>query len=141
MRTIIIGGPMTGKSTLALMLMSPSTPIYCGDPASKAREVYDSVTYLPDGLLFSGDGGAADWIAHNWFPKAGPWVCEGQVMARALRRWLEGGPPSCDRIIVLRHQYPGATPRQQALHKGVLKVWIEIEPRCRHLVKEKADVL
>lgn len=145
MRTVIVGGPRCGKSWLARELANETTeghgplgtaPIFCGDPLSKVKEPMPTVHYLPEGLPFSGDDGAAQWIVDNWFRLPGPWVCEGHVMARALRRWLnaeeqygtDDGHLPCDRIIVLENHHPMAkvTDGQRAMHKGVMKVWDEI---------------
>jgi len=145
MRTVIVGGPRCGKSWLAadlsLNTSEGSGPlgtaqIYCGDPLSKVKEPMPTVHYLPEGLPFSGDNGAAQWIVDNWFAMPGPWVCEGHVMARALRRWMHAPEQygsaddhfPCDRIIVLENHHPLAevTGQQRAMHKGVMKVWSEI---------------
>jgi hypothetical protein len=133
-RTIIVGGPRTGKSWLAAKLANAGpngVRVYCGDPLSKVKDPEPGVNYLPEWLPFAGDDGAAAWVVNNWFMLPGPWICEGHVMARAIRRWLEyavTSAPVADRIIVLRNQRPGCNPTkgQVAMHKGVLKVWDEI---------------
>lgn len=129
-RIVIVGGPSRGKSTLAHVLRgNHGTPVFCGDPASKVlyRKLY--TTYLPEGLPFAGNGGAAAWVCRNWFPMPGPWICEGHVMARALRRWVDENPRKmpCDRIIVLdRAAHRETSNGQEAMHLGVMKVWREI---------------
>ena len=132
-RIVIVGGPRTGKSTLARELRLLGFPTLCGDPESKVKEVEVGVEYLPEGLPVSGDDGAAQWVADNWFTRPGPWCCEGWVMARALRRWgaFENQihprrlAMPCERIIVLRRQYQAAVTKagQVAQHKGVFTVW------------------
>lgn len=125
-RVVIVGGPRRGKSTLADEL--GIRPVRCGDPKSKVKQPLDYVSYLPEGLRFAGAGGSSDWVARNWFPLDGPWICEGHVMARALRRWMqtEDGMP-CDKIIVLdRSAFGNVTPGQRAMHSGVMRVWREI---------------
>lgn len=136
MRTIIIAGPSRGKSTLAdEMHRATGVPVYCGDPASKVVHQKPYTRYLPEGLDFAGDGGGAAWVEKNWFRMPGPWVCEGHVMARALRRWLMGAHewprfgcvPPCDRIIVLdRAAHRPTSKGQESMHQGVMKVWREI---------------
>jgi hypothetical protein len=89
-------------------------------------------TSLPEGLPFAGDGGGSDWVARNWLRQPGPWICEGHMMARALRRWLEQGNAGtpADRIIVLdcpAHRYTGEG--RERMHRGVIKVWYEIAHR------------
>lgn len=114
----------------AAIARQSGSPVFCGDPRSKVKEPLADVTYLPEGLAFAGDGGGADWIATYWMRRPGPWVLEGHVMARALRRWLEqnrSGKP-CDKIIVLaRPAFVPELPGQASMHKGVMKVWREIE--------------
>lgn len=120
---------------MALELASHWTPILCGDPKSKVKDVEPGATYLPEGIPFSGDDGAAQWIADHWFTLPGPWVCEGHVMARALRRWLNSPEQygsaddhfPCDRIIVLdRPGFGMPSKGQEAMHTGVMTVWREI---------------
>lgn len=133
---MIVAGPSRGKSTLAHSLHTEhGLPVYCGDPASKVVYQKPHTHYLPEKLDFAGDGGASAWVCANWFTMPGPWICEGHVMARALRRWLNapeqsGSAPDhfpCERIIVLDKPAHRATNvGQEAMHKGVMKVWREI---------------
>lgn len=130
-RIVIVGGPSRGKSTEADRLHKlHGTPVFCGDPRSKVVYTKPYTTYLPEGLPFAGNGGAADWVCHHWFRMRGPWICEGHVMARALRRWADEYSPRvmpCDKIIVLdREAHRPTSPEQEAMHKGVMKVWREI---------------
>jgi len=143
MRVIIVGGPRTGKSTLAREYRAQGIPTFCGDPRSMVKEPEEGVTYLPDDLDFSGENGGAKWIAFRWFPMVGPWVCEGHVMARALRRWADGIPfdraPPADKIIVLRKQHDDAVtkPGQVSMHRAVMTVWDEIAWRFAGIVEER----
>lgn len=132
-RIVIVAGPRRGKSTLAQTMhtANPKLRRFCGDPLSKVKEPLVGVSYLPEGLGFSGDYGSAAWVARNWFTMPGPWICEGHVMARALRRWLAlmPGRMPCDKIIVLdRPAFGESLPGQEAMHKGVMTVWSEIAP-------------
>lgn len=146
-RIVIVGGPRTGKSWLAVVLelelakraRVERVPVRCGDPLSKVKDPLPRVEYLPEDLPFAGDDGAAQWVAGSWFAMPGPWICEGHVMARALRRWLakeeriwsdSEGPPMSHfpRIIVLENQRDDCdvSPGQRAMHKGVMRVWASI---------------
>lgn len=140
-RIIIVGGPRCGKSTLAREYAARGIPVFCGDPASRAKEVERDVTYLPEGLDFAGENGAAKFVSDQWFNAEGPWVCEGHVMARALRRWVDmrRHVPDDWRIIVLRNHHPVAavTPGQRAMHKGVMSVWDEIAHNFAHCTEER----
>jgi hypothetical protein len=135
-RIVIVGGPRRGKSTLACQIHAESrgvVPIFCGDPLSKVKEPDQHFTYLPEDIPFSGDDGAAQWIADNWFPMPGPWVLEGHVMARALHRWASMHwderhgrvlRAPADRIIVLdRPGFGFPSKKQNAMHKGVMTMW------------------
>lgn len=142
-RIIIVGGPRNGKSTLARSL---GLPHYCGDPLSKVKEPLNNVTYLPEGIDMYGDSGGGEWVWRNWFPLPGPWVFEGHVMARALRRWMRFAPESanrmaypCDKIIVLRRPHPKAviTEGQERMGRAVMTVWDEIEWRFRAISEER----
>jgi len=146
-RIVIVGGPRVGKSWLAcklggdehgasLRVYCGTVPLFCGDPLSTVKEPIDGVAYLPEGLPYAGDTGAAQWIVDNWFSMRGPWVLEGHVMARALRRWLNAPEQygsahdhfPCDRVIVFENQRHDCDLKrgQVAMHAGVLKVWREI---------------
>src|SRR5215471_18692626 len=131
-RIIIVGGPRCGKSTIARSYLARGVPVYCGDPAHLVKDREDGITYLPPGLTWS-DGSA--YVAQEWFPMPGPWVCEGQIMARVLRKWLRGSPPA-DHIVVLGHHHPKArpTPGQRAMHTAVMSIWREIAHRYRAIV-------
>lgn len=128
-RIVIVGGPRTGKSTLARGLRSEGLPTFCGDPASLAKEIEPGVTYLPERFAAKSEwSNGSAYVAENWLAAPGPWCCEGVVMARALRKF--SGPPP-DRIIVIANHCP-LTPvesGQAAMHKGVMTVWREIAAR------------
>lgn len=137
-RIIIIGGPLRGKSTLARELNAG--PIYCGDYRNAVRDPQEGVAYLPDEIPMFGDSGAApEWIVANWFSLPGPWVCEGWIMARALRRWNSAEAPA-DRIIVLDRPFGEPTKKQDAMHKGVMTVWREIAPRFAEISEEETEM-
>lgn len=127
-RVVIVGGPRCGKSWLARELATESgAPRFCGDPKSLVKEPFGGVTYLPEGLAMEDE--STRYIAENWFSLPAPWICEGWIMARCLRKWMslmQDYP--CDRVIVFLEQRPEIEllPGQMAQHKGVLTVWNSI---------------
>lgn len=139
-RIILVGGPRTGKSTIARTYRERGVPTFCGDPRSKAKEIEDGVVYLPEGLAWT-EG--SQYVADNWFTKAGPWICEGQIMARALRKWIRSHPKTmpADRIIVITNHHPDAAllPGQRAMHKSVMTVWHEIRRKLDGIAEYKTN--
>jgi hypothetical protein len=128
---VIVGGPRCGKSWLAREMATASgCARFCGDPRSLVKEPFGGVTYLPEGLAMEDE--STRWIVENWFTQPGPWVCEGWIMARALRKWLQlcSGSDSfpCDRVVVLAEQRPELEllPGQVRMHKAVMTVWDQI---------------
>lgn len=140
-RIVIVGGPRCGKSTLARQLREQGAPTFCGDPRSKVKEPEEDVTYLPEGFGMGPE--SSRFVADVWFAMPGPWVCEGHVMARALRKWAserEWHHMPCDRIIVLAHHHPDATvtAAQAAMHRGVIeKTWAEIAERYAPITEHR----
>lgn len=138
---IIVGGPRSGKSTIAEKYRSNGYHVRCGDPASAVKNYIPGVEYLPEGLDFSGDQGAAQWVVDHWFGAASaaalpghrPWIAEGHVMARALRRWAQNQPleqQPAERIIVLTGDPRVETSKgQDAMRKAVMTVWWDVSPR------------
>jgi hypothetical protein len=133
MRIVIVGGPSRGKSTTAHGIHERTgAPVFCGDPASTVKFQKPYTTYLPEGMDFGSE--SSRWIVDNWLPMPGPWVLEGHIMARVLRKWLDDSgtePPApvlpCDRVIVLDcPAHRQTNPRQEALHTRAMKIWDEI---------------
>jgi hypothetical protein len=129
-RVVIVGGPSRGKSTTAHEIHERTgAPVFCGDPASTVRFQKPYTVYLPEGMDFGSE--SSRWIVDNWLRMPGPWVLEGHVMARVLRKWMRGIPLGgsvdlfpCDRVIVL--DCPAHRPtdaRQEALHTRAMKIW------------------
>ncbi|HEX5768040.1 MAG TPA: hypothetical protein VFX94_07385 [Burkholderiales bacterium] len=129
-RIVIVGGPRCGKSQLSKALRAHGFPTFCGDPIDKVKEPEPRVTYLAEGMGM--DSASSRYIVDRWLPMPGPWVLEGHIMARVLRKWLDDdargdeGTGShtwpCDRIVVFEEQHPDAdlSARQVAHHKGVI---------------------
>jgi hypothetical protein len=145
-RVMIVGGCRLGKSTLARSL---GLPIFCGDPSDKVKDFEHGVTYLPSGLGFGSE--SSQWIVDNWLPMPGPWVIEGHVTARVLRKWLleitymteraESVPSPaypCDRIFVLTNEpWVELLPGQARLNETVREQWAQISDYFESIVEER----
>lgn len=110
-RVIIVGGPSTGKSTLAN---------YPRDFAAHVR--------CTDELV-----GVLEWSEVSaevalWISEPGPWIIEGVATARALRKWLAAAPgqPLDVVVVLMSHPFVELTKGQAAMAKGVATVWNEI---------------
>jgi len=109
MRTVICGGPKTGKTTLSQKHLAP--------------------IHHNDDCISAGWSEASGEIAHL-FDCPGPWTIEGVASVRALRKWLKHnrGKP-CDQVLFLTEvkSMDGYTPRHASMAKGVHTVFEEIE--------------
>lgn len=107
-RVVILGGPKTGKTTLA--------------------KTADCPVRHTDNTMGLGWSEGSEAVA-EWFDEPGPWVVEGVACARALRKWLQahpvGGLP-CDVIVVLHTPHVEWSKGQMAMTKGINKVFGEI---------------
>ena len=128
-RIAIIGGPRTGKTTLAHKL---------------ADGAFIPIRHTDD-LIEMGWSEASAYAA-KWFDEDGPWVIEGVAVGRALRKWLNANvshvfpgkdayKPSvetrvkpCDKLIVLTEPHMALGRGQETMAKGVFAVLDEIVP-------------
>jgi len=113
-RIVLVGGPRSGKSTLAVRLSERY-----GLPARHA-----------DALV-----GTLDWSEHSlevsrWLEEFGDFVIEGCSTARALRKWLERYPGAelGSTVVWLPDAIQRRSPSQEAMAKGVATVWAQIAP-------------
>lgn len=111
-RIVIIGGPGTGKTTLAADL-------------GLARGFKPRCT---DEVMSLGWSEASAEVS-KWLDVAGPWIIEGVAIARALRKWLQSHPEGkpCDMVRFLMVAYEPLTTGQWSMAKGIDTVWREIE--------------
>jgi len=116
-RIVILGGPRTGKTTLARQMIEGGA----GDGMG--------VSLHADDLIDLGWSEATQRIADSWFNEPGPWIIEGVALSRALRKWREAHPgeaPPVDRVIRLTTPHVELTKGQAAMAKGEETVWQEI---------------
>lgn len=112
MKIVILGGPITGKTTLAQQV---------------SVELDIKNVYHTDDLK-SMEWSAASEAASYWFDRPAPWIIEGVAVARALRKWLKRNPGKrLDiQIITLQRPYKPLLKGQLAMGRGVATVLREI---------------
>lgn len=112
---VIIGGPHTGKTTLAARLRDEL----------KIAKVMHSTDDLR-GYSWSEQSAAAS----QWFNEPGDWIVEGVSTARALRKWLAANPgqPLRAEVLVLNEAFTPLLRGQKTMTAGVHTVLRQIEP-------------
>lgn len=116
LKIAIVGGPKTGKTTLA-------------DKMGKQTGVRVLHT---DSVMALGWSEASERVA-GWFDLSGPLLVEGVAVARGLRKWLASHPDGkpCDRVLWLSVAHEELKPGQAAMAKGVETVLREITPELK----------
>lgn len=112
MRTLIAGGPRTGKTTLANELAAGL--------GISARHT--------DDLIWRASWGEDSVQVAKWLEAAGPWVIEGVTVPRALRKWLDAHPEGApaDLVVWLSTPRVALTHGQKAMSKAIATVWSEV---------------
>lgn len=132
----IVGGPRTGKSTLARQLAAGG-PILCTDPRGLVKDVESGVEYVPN---THADWSAASlYVAEVFLSRPGPWILDGVGLARALRKWrglFPGQPPPLERLVYLTVPVRELTEGQRRMTLGVKTVLAEIRPWLGALLEE-----
>lgn len=123
-RIVITGGPRTGKTTLATHLST-----HLRAPVAHT----DSITNV--------GWSQASLTVAAWFtgPEAGPWIVEGVVAPRALRKWLahhDTGTP-CDVVYWLAKPFVELSKGQLAMTVGIETVFSQIE---KELIRRNVEV-
>jgi len=67
-------------------------------------------------------------VASKWFDAPGPWLFEGVVMPRALRKWLARNPSGtpADLIVWINEPVVARSRGQHVMALGCQTVWNEI---------------
>lgn len=118
-RIVILGGPRTGKTTLADQMF--------GWHKLNGQSM---TLYHTDDIIHLGWSEASQHVADEWLTQPGPWIIEGVAVARALRKWREAHPgerPPVDRVIRLTEPHVELNKGQSTMAKGEASVWWEIE--------------
>lgn len=78
--------------------------------------------------------------ASKWFDEPGPWLFEGVVMPRALRKWLAANPEGrpADLIVFINQPVVERSRGQHVMALGCDTVWREIRPE---LLKRGQEIL
>lgn len=115
---VIVGGPHTGKTTLAGRL--------------KEELQIENVMHSTDDLIGLGWSEASAEAA-KWFSEPGDWIIEGVSTARALRKWLVANPnrPLAADILVLDEAFTPLLRGQQTMTTGIHTVFRQIEPELQ----------
>jgi len=119
-RIVILGGPRTGKTTLAMSTGQETATA----PVRHSDDLIEELKHLGKDAWSEGSRRVAEWL-----DAPGPWIIEGVALARALRKWREahpGEPPPVDKIIRLTTPHVALTKGQAAMAKGEETVWQEI---------------
>lgn len=109
MRTLIIGWPRTGKTTLAQEM---------GGGRST------------DEVMSMGWSEASEEVS-KWLDQPGDFIIEGVALPRALRKWQERNPgekPPVDKVILLNNPHETLTDGQIAMGKGMDTVMSQVLP-------------
>lgn len=111
MRTLVVGGPGVGKTTLSNMIAEQD-----GVPIRHT-----------DDLIPEHEWSTASEKVAAWFDADGPWIIEGVAVVRALRKWMatNAGKPA-DLVLLGMTPKRKLTPGQRTMTKGHETVWREV---------------
>lgn len=112
MRTVIVGGPRTGKTTRAL---------------AEGGEIIHT-----DALVGERDFSAQSQAVAEHLGKPESFTMEGVTAVRALRKWMRDHPGKpCDKVVRLTEPKVALSEGQRRLGVGCDTVFREIEPELR----------
>ena len=114
LKTVIVGGPRTGKTTLGDRIGAE-----CSVAVRHTDELVGKLAWGDDSLEVA-----------RWFDEPGEWVIEGVTAVRALRKWMSNNPGKLlvgVLVIYLRSPMVAQTSGQVSTSKGVQTIWSGIE--------------
>ncbi len=117
MRILIVGGPRTGKTTLARYLAQ-----HLAVPVKHTDDLIERLSWSEQ----------SNEVA-RWLDEPGPWLIEGVAAVRALRRWLAAHPEGrpCEAIYRCTEPVVELTARQETMAKGEATIWSEVNSALR----------
>ncbi len=142
-RICIVGGPRTGKTTLALQLRDAAL----SDPSTASLSLVHS-----DALIDEVSWSEQSEVLARKLDNPGPWIMEGVAVPRALRKWLAKRKVTdlalanvidkailrpCDIVYVLQRPHVERSKGQETMAKAVETVWKLVQPE---LLKRGVDV-
>lgn len=140
MRIAVMGPCRTGKTTLSTEIaehLGTSDVKHTGKrEATAERRKYDPKR--TDDLIARGWSEASEEASY-WFDAPGPWVIEGTMAVRAVRKWLErnSGKP-VDLVVWRTCPKVQRTSGQEAMAKGTQTIWRGVLPE---LLKRGVEVV
>lgn len=117
MKILIGGGPRCGKSTAAAAIAAA-----LGISNVRATDTTKDMEWSEASALVA-----------RWISEPGPWIIEGVVVPRAIRKWYKAGNTGkpADAVLWFDRPVVERTPGQDTMGKGCLTVWNEVEPVLR----------
>lgn len=112
-RVAVVGGPRTGKTTLAQTRLSDGFRVRHADDLKDTHE-----------------WSAASEEVARWLGEPGPWVVEGVAVVRGLRKWLAANPEGrpADVVAYLERPLVELSRGQAAMAKGTATIWAGVWP-------------
>lgn len=110
MRTVIAGGPRTGKTTLANAM---------GVTVDRTDDLVGKMEW----------SALSEYVADIWMSQ--PEFCiEGVAAVRALRKWMVKNPEGipCDEVVWLDDPKEALLKGQASMAKGCVTIWTQILP-------------
>jgi len=140
MRVAVMGPPRTGKTTLADEIaehLETDSVKHTGKRESTAATNRSDPRHTDD-LISRGWSQASDEASH-WFDAPGPWIIEGSMGVRAMRKWLKrnSGMP-VDLVVWQRLAKVHRTKGQESMAKGTETIWKDVLPE---LLKRGVEVV